>query len=71
MKKWIGKYLMLMGVLVFTGLASVTTMTLADDSDDAKQKGAGSHVGHFRHVVCFAFFVLGFARSERNRFCLG
>ena len=44
-----------MGVLVFTGLVSVTTMTLADDSNDAKQKGAGSHVGHFRHVVCFAF----------------
>ncbi len=46
---------MLMAVLIFPILAGVTTMTLADDSNDAKQKDANSHIGHFRHVVCFAF----------------
>lgn len=42
-------------VLVFTSLASVTMMTLADDGKDAKQKGASAHRGHFRHVVFFKF----------------
>ncbi|MFK5922456.1 MAG: Dabb family protein [Verrucomicrobiota bacterium] len=55
MKKSVNKYLVLWATVVFTGLSSVTTMTLADDSSDAKQKGGNSHVGHFRHVVFFAF----------------
>ncbi|MCF6311255.1 MAG: Dabb family protein [Verrucomicrobiales bacterium] len=49
------KYLVLWAAMVFIGLSSVTMMTLADDSGDAKQKGSNSHVGHFRHVVFFKF----------------
>lgn len=43
-------------VLLFTGsLAGMVTMTLADEKGDSSQKGAGSHIGHFRHVVFFSF----------------
>jgi len=51
MKKSVIKYLVLWAAVVFTGLSGVTTMTLADDGSDAKQKGGNSHAGHFRHVV--------------------
>jgi len=43
-------------VLLFAGcLAGVMTMTLADEKSDSSQKGGGSHIGHFRHVVFFSF----------------
>lgn len=43
-------------VLVFAGsMTGATTMTLADEKNDASQKAGSSHIGHFRHVVFFTF----------------
>lgn len=55
MKLTMTRYLVWMAVVVSTGLAGVTRMTLANDSGDASQKAGGSHIGHFRHAVFFAF----------------
>jgi hypothetical protein len=55
MKLAMTRYLVLVAVLVSTGMAGVARMTLANDRDDASQKGGESHIGHFRHAVFFAF----------------
>jgi len=55
MKLAMTRYLALVLVVVATGLAGVARMTVANDRGDASQKGGGSHIGHFRHAVFFAF----------------
>ncbi len=47
--------LLLAAALLAMGLAGVPRGTLANDGDDASQKGAGYPIGHFRHAVFFAF----------------